>query len=73
MKKISLAQKISSQKAVDREIEKLEDSRVLDRIIVHIDMDAFYAAVEMRDDPKLRDVPMAVGSYSMLVGYLNTV
>lgn len=32
-----------------------------------MDMDAFYAAVEMRENPKLRDVPMAVGGESMLV------
>lgn len=37
------------------------------RYIVHMDMDAFYAAVEMRDNPKLRDVPMAVGGEGMLV------
>ena len=73
LKKINPAQKISSQRAVDREIEKLEDSRVLDHIVVHVDMDAFYAAVEMRDNPKLRDVPMAVGSYSMLVSCIHTV
>lgn len=29
--------------------------------IIHIDMDCFYAAIEMRDDPSLRDVPLAVG------------
>ncbi|GAL12572.1 DNA polymerase IV [Vibrio astriarenae] len=29
--------------------------------IIHIDMDCFYAAVEMRDNPELRDVPIAVG------------
>ncbi|XP_073536147.1 DNA polymerase kappa isoform X2 [Phyllobates terribilis] len=29
-------------------------------------MDAFYAAVEMRDNPELKDKPMAVGSMSML-------
>lgn len=31
------------------------------RKIIHIDMDCFYAAIEMRDDPSLRNVPIAVG------------
>lgn len=31
---------------------------------IHIDMDCFYAAVEMRDDPSLRDIPIAVGGQS---------
>ena len=31
------------------------------RKIIHIDMDCFYAAIEMRDDPSLRDKPIAVG------------
>ena len=33
---------------------------------MHVDMDMFYAAVEMRDDPRLQDIPMAVGGMGML-------
>jgi DNA polymerase IV (DinB-like DNA polymerase) len=32
------------------------------RIVAHIDMDAFYAAVEERDTPRFRGLPLAVGA-----------
>lgn len=32
-----------------------------DRKIIHVDMDCFYAAIEMRDDHLLRGAPVAVG------------
>ena len=42
------------------------------RKIIHIDMDAFFAAVEMRDNPKLKDVPLAIGGKSDQRGVLST-
>ncbi|KAL8980806.1 MAG: hypothetical protein Q9177_005774 [Variospora cf. flavescens] len=42
-------------------ITELELSRDLSQIVVHVDCDAFYAAVEELDHPELKHVPMAVG------------
>ncbi|VDL94802.1 unnamed protein product [Schistocephalus solidus] len=43
----------------DKLLEGYRSHRDLTNCIVHVDMDAFYAAVEMRDDPSLRLKPLA--------------
>src|SRR5438270_378093 len=42
------------------------------RKIIHIDMDSFYASVEMRDQPSLRHKPIAVGGNHDRRGVLCT-
>ncbi|KAK2028792.1 impB/mucB/samB family protein [Colletotrichum zoysiae] len=51
----------------DQLITQLELSRDLTQYIVHVDCDAFYAAVELLERPELKDVPFAVG-----IGVLTT-
>ncbi len=42
------------------------------RKIIHVDMDCFFAAVEMRDNPALRDIPIAVGGSRVKRGVIST-
>jgi len=43
-----------------------------ERKIIHVDMDCFYAAVEMRDNPSYRGKPLAVGGHEKQRGVLST-
>lgn len=50
----------------DRRILELETKHDTSRIWLHVDMDAFYAAVETLSNPSLKGKPMAVGGLSMI-------
>ncbi|KAK1439970.1 hypothetical protein QVD17_05795 [Tagetes erecta] len=54
------------QAVADKRIAELEATRDLTRMWLHVDMDAFYAAVETLSNPSLKGRPMAVGGMSMI-------
>lgn len=50
----------------------LSSPKQVPRKIIHVDMDCFFAAIEMRDNPELRNVPLAIGSQPNKRGVLCT-
>ncbi|OAY39274.1 DNA polymerase kappa isoform X4 [Manihot esculenta] len=64
--KLTAADVSHYQMVADKRIVELETTRDLSRIWLHVDMDAFYAAVETLSNPSLTGKPMAVGSMSMI-------
>lgn len=51
----------ADSRRADEYIAELESTRDLSQTVVHVDCDAFFAAVEELDRPELKTVPMAVG------------
>jgi DNA polymerase-4/DNA polymerase IV (DinB-like DNA polymerase) len=45
----------------------------MDRKIISVDMDAFYASVEIRDNPDLRGKPLIIGALPNERGVVSTV
>lgn len=44
----------------------------MNRIIIHVDMDAFFASVEIRDNPSFKNKPLIIGSLPKERGVVST-
>ena len=62
---------IGVDNTVDSTVDSTEVGKSI-RKIIHCDCDCFYAAVEMRDDPSLINLPIAIGGKSDRRGVIAT-
>ncbi|KAJ3414641.1 hypothetical protein HDV05_006282 [Chytridiales sp. JEL 0842] len=74
-KKLSAEQLQASKSLVEKQLVEVEKKRRLDRWIVCVDMDAFYASCEEVERPDLKKKPMAIGgsSYGGVISTANYV
>ena len=68
---IQTEKKTVERKPVKKEPELNNDYQPK-QIIIHVDMDAFYASVEARDNPALRGKPLIIGSLPSERGVVST-
>lgn len=45
----------------EAKMDRIEKERVLDKCWINVDLDMFFAAIEIRDNPSLADKPVGVG------------
>ena len=57
----------SRKYAVDQIIKKIQKGRGLDRTWIYVDMDMFFAAVEIKDNPSLDGKPLVVYDNQMIM------
>ncbi|CAI2359766.1 unnamed protein product [Moneuplotes crassus] len=53
-------------KQLNNKASDMRSKRDLSRTWIHVDMDMFYAAVAIHDNPSLKDIPIAVGGMQMI-------